>query len=349
MGTRWCAIVALMCGACGGSSDGTQPVAQAPDALSGGDGAGSGTAGSDAAAGGCAKEVPGARCNPYCQTGCAADQQCTFNFDEFACTSVGKKAAGDDCGASKECAKGQACFALNGGTQVCQAFCIGDADCAAGMKCNVTVSLTGGVSATICGKPGTTCDPTASTACAAGQACYMVGGGVWECRTAGTEVAGTRCIGKPAGFCAAGLQCLVDCRAVCTTKGGTDACETVCPGDYDIIDATLGVGYCWPAEPAKACELLGQTGCAAGQGCFPVLGGFGCAAAGTGEAGAACATPTDCKGGTLCVQDVCRTVCGATDAAPEALRCSTLCPDKSAGVIPEKWGLGVCGTAGAPG
>jgi hypothetical protein len=131
--------------------------------------------------------------------------------------------------------------------------------------------------------------------CPSGQVCLLAGdtGGTY-CASPGTLPVGSECSSEQ---CVPGSQCLaVDAddpaRRTCTQFG----CNCISVGSRDE-----SLGVCGPL-PAGACDLLGQTGCAAGQACQHDDGAFGsCGPAGAGGQNESCSVDSDCAAGFDCI------------------------------------------------
>jgi hypothetical protein len=302
-------------------------------------------AGGDGVGGACAKAAPGdAACNPYCQEGCAAGDNCTFDGGGWACVAAGPSAIGEACGGPGACAVGLACFRVDGETaEKCRQICIADGECPDGRRCNVNVDFGDGP-VSFCGELPVGCDPFAepASACGAGQACYLdVNAGVTGCQAAGTKAAGEACWGEAANVCAVGLQCVVQCAEVCSTGAGSPKCSEVCPGEVDVLSEANALGACVPDAPRELCDLFAQGSCGAGAMCTLVRGGIACIPAGTKAAGEPCSFANDCAEGSVCAVATCRTVCDASAGATTA-PCDSACAAGYDTLIPQTWGLGVC-------
>ncbi len=297
--------------------------------------------------GDCAKEAPpGAQCNPYCQTGCPAQRQCALVGATFQCVGVGDGQVGDACVDAEGCLAGVSCFSIQGEPeQRCRKPCVGDADCPDGRTCNLSVSFGDGTAVTFCGELTATCDLfAADDGCSEGARCtFSQQASSAKCMAPGTLGQGDLCWGLAPGACGPGLQCVVACVPVCSTDGagvGEPKCAESCEGPSLEVSAPHHLGICVGAEPPAQCDLWSQTGCPAGQACFPVTGGIACLAPGDVDDGQSCAFMNSCHAGSACVGGVCRPLCDAADVdGPNG--CATRC--EASGVLnPAAWNLGVC-------
>ena len=162
------------------------------------------------------------------------------------------------------------------------------------------------------------------------------------CVPAGTAGEGMPCTNV--NDCQEGFMCDGDvCRAVCC-NGSSDSCPVGQSCLISLTDSDMnptGVGLC---RFPDTCDLLAQTGCPAGQGCYPA-GGDGsvlCSAPGSVADGTACSFTNDCAIGSVCAgpsgSATCRKTCDRTGGDP-------MCPDGETcggvGGFPEN--VGVCG------
>ncbi len=140
--------------------------------------------------------------------------------------------------------------------------------------------------------------------CEAGQGCYLTGDGL-TCNPAGTVTAGGAC--EFANDCMEGLGCnrragepMGTCTNYCC-EGSDEGCPAgeVCL--VNLVDGEMeptGVKLCVLPD---GCNVLEQTGCEDGEGCYPVDGGAAlCGAAGTVETGGACGAE-QCAPGNICI------------------------------------------------
>jgi hypothetical protein len=157
--------------------------------------------------------------------------------------------------------------------------------------------------------------------CGPGRACSILSTGK-QCLWSGRGLVGERC--EHANHCGSGLMCMSGrCLPFCDSREESNdpsiACAGRCPGGiFDVPGADTD-------EPARLCVLesciKNASLCTEGEGCF-WLGGFLCATAGTGKAGASCALASDCSAGTSCLGHegafACRALCGG-DGMPACL------------------------------
>ncbi len=293
----------------------------------------------------CAKTAPsGAPCNPYCQTGCSEGQACTVLNSSFACAGSGGLEIGADC-TGTQCGEGLACFGINedGGASKCRQFCIDDSDCPDGRRCSLNVSFPSGASASFCGEVEVGCSVfDEPSTCPEGQACYLINGAT-KCAEAGALEAGTLCNGQPPGSCAPGLQCLIECVEVCSSDGSQGpACADTCDeGQVQVVNQANAIGVCLTSDPPQECNLFTQTGCEAGEGCYPFTAGWACSNSGGIAVGEACSGSQDCVAGAACISSQCQQLCSTREDADESVSCEALC-ESSNGLNPTAWGVGFC-------
>ncbi|WP_437670717.1 hypothetical protein [Sorangium sp. So ce131] len=148
--------------------------------------------------------------------------------------------------------------------------------------------------------------------CPSEQTCLLADStGRTFCASPGSLPVGSPCTSDQ---CVEGAQCLkVDpenpdqgtCVKFCRVSSGTFGVNCMSLGlpDSDI-------GFEGPA-PEGTCDLLAQTGCAAGEACQYAGGSFAtCGVPGTTPAGAACSGET-CGAGYQCYSGTCRKICDA--------------------------------------
>lgn len=180
-------------------------------------------------------------CNPVANTGCAANQTCTYVANETApsCVTAGVVELGQACSSEAHCKKG-VCLNLNDTRSLCYAICETDPDCGSGGSC-LTLS---NAAFEICKIEGIyeNCDLVLQDCVDAAKGCYAVSTEDQPiCRVAGTVAAGAAC--DSAVACVKGAACVNDvCRPVCDlTKTPSDcAAGNVCNAYFD------GAGYCEP-------------------------------------------------------------------------------------------------------
>lgn len=299
----------------------------------------------------CPKPPPtGAPCNPYCQLGCVEGEACMYlGAGAFGCTVAGAKEVSAPCAGFQECKPGMGCFGVTGDPQTtCHKLCIDDGDCPADRPCVVNVNLSGGVVITVCADPPSSCSPFEPPweTCGPGLGCYVGGPAATKCMVEGTLPMGATCWGQAVNACTPAMQCFVTCQAICsTTPGSSDQpkCETACAsGMFTTVKAAQGIGVCVTSQVPKVCELHGQTGCAAGEGCYTVQGGWGCLEAGKTPKGGECIYTDSCLPGLICVDSACSAVCSLEPGAPVELQCDFMCPGGWAVLEPAAWNTGIC-------
>lgn len=148
-----------------------------------------------------------------------------------------------------------------------------------------------------CTGPTGACNALEASSCGAGMACVISGSSatMWEtvCIMAGAGTQGSACDPTMQGQCAEGFQCNDNvCQELCCD---TSDCN---PGDFCGLVAGADLGFCSTPDD---CDLLAQTGCGMGQGCYPSSGGLSCLGAGDLAEGAACMFTNDCLPGFGCL------------------------------------------------
>jgi hypothetical protein len=182
--------------------------------------------------------------------------------------------------------------------------------------------------------------------CPTGEACQF-DTGMRACGVPGDKLLSEACT---AGQCALGQVC----TGPPTNIGGSDICFKFCEDD---TDCTAPGGQCiftlTNGETTKLCsqncDPISDQGCLEpSMKCYLLTNNqtnlqlTSCGAAGSGTAGSACTTPSDCGKGLMCVQDpntmttVCRPWCNVS--APTCAQCVGLNPAVMLGVLE----YGVC-------
>jgi len=179
----------------------------------------------------------------------------------------------------------------------------------------------------MCNGPMGDCDVTVASSCGAGMACGMSGMSTtsWTtgCRAAGVGGQGSAC--TPGGTdCQEGFQCgstSMTCQQFCCTSAD---CGT--PGDFCGQVAGADVGFC---QTPDDCDLIANTGCAAGTACYPGAGGLSCLGAGMLGEGEVCMFTNDCAPSHGCIGPMggpsnCRAWCDmmAADPCPAGFACT---------------------------
>ena len=178
------------------------------------------------------------------------------------------------------------------------------------------------------GCPMGPCDVATGAGCMAGEACYFLSPAEGEpsvpiCQPAGAGTDGATCASY--GDCASGYFCAASgssgvCRKMCCMNN-----DAQCPSgqtcQVQLVDAAgnpSGVGLC---RGSDGCDVLAQTGCPEGEGCYPVGTGSTCAmprpgAEGGGQ-GATCMTANGCNAGFICAgsgdESTCSQACSLAD------------------------------------
>lgn len=275
----------------------------------------------DAAASDAAAETPddcpkavgfASTCNPYCQTGCPENQQCTIKAGQLGCTAFSEKQQGEICSQSEQCAAGLACFKLNDEIDsICRAFCIDDDDCGSDRKCDLNVNFGDG-QLTFCGEVTVGCNAFNNPIADCEANCTGK-----EC---GTDGCGGACGDCAEGTtCSAGNLCVAECVPQCgDATCGDDGCGGTC-GECTWEGEVCFEGTC--CEPSCEGKVCGDDGC-----------GGACGECGDGEACDAegicveeCVPACD---GLTCGDDGCGGVCGecAADETCQEGNCSSCIP-----------------------
>ncbi|MCB9733487.1 MAG: hypothetical protein H6745_12855 [Deltaproteobacteria bacterium] len=246
----WLVVASSLClvtaAACGDEDTSTSKT----DVTSGTDATVSGdtVTGNDATTGdtgGGGDTATGTPCDAVAQTGCAANQNCTYSQGGATpmCLAEGTVDYGDACGQDNGCKRG-ICLSVNATAFLCYAYCDTADDCDGGGAC---ISLTGSPYK-VCEITGiyTNCNLLTQD-CPAEQACHLVSGqDAPICLPAGTKDVGADCTGD-ANSCKKGTACVNSkCETVCDTDASPDPCPTgqVCTSWY----ADQHAGYCLRAQ-----------------------------------------------------------------------------------------------------
>ena len=120
--------------------------------------------------------------------------------------------------------------------------------------------------------PDGMCDYVDQTGCMAGEGCYIGGMGP-QCAPAGMGGDGATCMNI--NDCQAGFTCVVqtmgmpgECHKMCCAIGSVRDCpmgQTCATRFVDDMMRDLGVGFC---SAPDSCDVLMQTGCEMGEGCY---------------------------------------------------------------------------------
>jgi hypothetical protein len=177
---------------------------------------------------------------------------------------------------------------------------------------NVTVDVTSNVGLTACDVVG-----GYYNACPSGKTCLLADAtGRGFCGNPGTLPVGSLCSSEQ---CVAGSQCLKAdpsnpsqgiCTDFCDTTATNFGCNCVSLGF-----ASSNVGICGPT-PQGSCDMLAQTGCAAGEACQYTGGSFGtCGTPGATPTGDSCSSET-CVAGATCHSGTCMKFCDTNVYTP---------------------------------
>ena len=201
------------------------------------------------------------------------------------------------------------------------------------------------------------CDPIARTGCPSDAKCTALYSGsalAIGCGTKGTKAAGDTCAQIMVGAaqtgddCGDGLACFqltadtpATCHQTCSPSGAGTACPTNFACGLDVNGLTT-VAFC-----RASCQVLEQSGCATGQGCYPANVSGVCSTAGPKGPGDSCTQPNDCARGSTCVGTstggTCFSFCstaGGTPSCSSTDRGGTTC-NPLTGTSPEP-NAGVC-------
>ncbi|MBK6533029.1 MAG: hypothetical protein IPF99_26600 [Deltaproteobacteria bacterium] len=164
-----------------------------------------------------------------------------------------------------------------------------------------------------CGLTFRACDPATQAGCADGEGCVVdaLRPPTAHCARASGRTEGARC-GDGVGACDGGQLCILGrCLRPCCYGAGGDACGAGSSCAV-LTEATFARGCVLRGE----CDYRTQTGCGAGDGCFPqsVLGEARCRALGTQQNGQRCERANDCVAGHTCLY-----------SAGAAIRCGRMC------------------------
>jgi hypothetical protein len=186
----------------------------------------------------CALPTPDSECRTAPLCGCAAGQNCAVAdpaTGRTVCVDPGSAGKDAVCSGVGSCGVGTTCI---GGT--CKAYCATDADCGGG-KCIGAVYGNNPV-------PGlmtctSHCALDQATGCGAGAGCFLLDGGVTDCRATGTST--TSCSGVQ--DCAPGYQCFDDgtCAAWCRAGGAPCAVGSCQTGTGSVIVDGVVYGACF--------------------------------------------------------------------------------------------------------
>jgi hypothetical protein len=210
--------------------------------------------------------------------------------------------------------------------------------------------------------PGGACDPYAASPCGAGLKCTVLQTSTsvgFGCGSKGSKAEGASCTQLVAGMmqtgddCADGMACFAlqgettpTCRQLCKSDGSGTACPDMAMCTLRITDLPAA-SFC---RATPTCQLLQQTGCPAGQGCYLIPTGGVCAPAGTAAPGAACAAANDCVPGATCVVvmgtagkcvSLCSTAPGGTPGCAATGTGGATCMDPPGGTLQPN--AGICG------
>ena len=212
---------------------------------SGGSGASVATGGSDAFGGSggtqqgsCVVPTGDSECRTAPLCGCGASQNCIVAdvaTGRTSCVDAGTSAQDELCTGVGSCATGTTC--IDG---LCKEYCASDADCGGTRKCIGTVYNGSPVPGLDTCSSGCTLDEPSS--CGSGAGCFLLDGGMTDCRPTGTST--TKCSG--AQDCAPGYMCMTDgsCAAWCRSGGTPCAVGSCQTGTGAVIVDGVVYGAC---------------------------------------------------------------------------------------------------------
>ncbi len=277
--------------------------------------------------------LPTVGCDPFqdATTACGDGNACYYGNQATQCMAAGSAPAGTDCyGESANlCASGlqcivecqQACSTDDSGTgePKCSSLCTGEV---------LEISAENSMGVCLTDTVPATCDIWTNTGCDGGDGCYRVQGGI-ACLTAGSTAVGEAC--QFTNDCVPGSVCVSSqCQELCdATEGetGPNACDTKCQSSNNLTPTAWNFGICTDAAPADPCDFWAQDCSDAGKTCYQLQNGASCLDTGGSAAkDEACSGVTDCAGGLICYQDLCREPCHTSDFPPAgAPSCPQIC------------------------
>ncbi|MFO0713417.1 MAG: hypothetical protein U0353_26425 [Sandaracinus sp.] len=174
----------------------------------------------------CVTPCPYSPCSVVQQCGCAANQTCSPDGGNAACSASSFRGLGQACERTEQCAMGLVCLAL--GTEDsarCSVACAADDDCD-GLCFRSFGQETRLANGEIVGRCEQVCDPVSTTSCGLLRCDFVLstaGGSATFCREAGRGGDGSSCTAD------------ADCTAgrLCVRFTDRTACGRVCHGDDD--------------------------------------------------------------------------------------------------------------------
>lgn len=176
--------------------------------------------------------------------------------------------------------------------------------------------------------PAGACDLLTGGGCDTGEACYYGAESSGDapmpiCVPVGEGVEGDECTNL--NDCGAGMTCANgECRTVCCGTNDANCGEDTACTLINLAGATVeGYGACLPNT---TCDLLEQSGCDEGEGCYPVSEGAACLTPiNTVAIGEVCEAANQCEPGAVCVSGTCASICDRTateSTCPEGVDCA---------------------------
>ncbi len=221
------------------------------DAGGGGGGASDVTDGADAGPtvdiDDCFEPAPnGATCNPWCQLGCADDEQCSLIDTNFACAAVGALPFGADCVEPSDCAEGLSCYGLlDEPSPTCRQMCDVTNPCPVSWECTLELSFSAGFTISFCAPVPKPCDLWSQDCKASGQ-CILVGSDTTCIPSTGEGEKGSTCGSSTdclKGLLCVGTLCVEPCSYAAAPPAGATVCADLCE-QYENIDPFLEIGWC---------------------------------------------------------------------------------------------------------
>jgi hypothetical protein len=187
-------------------------------------------------------------CDLVKQTGCGANEKCTWDGFENSCVSLGAnaKATGAVCNDNPDdCAAGDLCVTV-GTVKLCHQLCNSDSDCKQTPPSGgVPARCVGGVMGLTTKLCTVSCNPyqamSGNNGCPTGLSCGYGASATQEiadCDVFGSGGDGVTCQPNMANSCKPGFTCATISGAMTTT-----ACRQICQAGMNGECAALGTGY----------------------------------------------------------------------------------------------------------
>lgn len=165
-------------------------------------------------------------CDPWAQTGCAANQKCTlvdFQNLVYTCGPAGTNGDQVACTSDAQCVAGTVCADFGAGFK-CHSLCNATKTCPGTASCIGKTSTLTSKDPVLC-IPTTSCDLLTQNCSSAAQACYPTQTST-TCAPAGSKTEGQACTAM--NQCGKGLVCAGTgtCYKLCDPNGGAPTCTT---------------------------------------------------------------------------------------------------------------------------